>query len=74
MITELNTFKTSQVTASDPNEVANLKRRLAKAEADFKDKSAQASQYANELDQLKTAMEELKRRASVRSDVTADLR
>lgn len=74
IINELNVFKNSQVTGSDPGEVNSLKRRLAKVEADLKDKSAQATQYANELDQLETAMEELKRRASVGGSLTADLR
>ena len=51
----------------------SLKKRILKLENDLRDKTTAANNLNAELDQLKTIMEELKRRASV-SPSNPDLR
>lgn len=62
---ELQIIKSKDTVSSDPNEVVSLRKRILKLEGDLKDKAALANNLSAELDQLKTIMEELKRRASV---------
>lgn len=73
ILNELQLLKSKDQGGVDPNELASLKKKLAKAESDLRDKTAQFAQVSSELDQMRTAMEELKRRASVSEDVTRDL-
>ena len=73
ILNELQSLKSKDQGGVDPNELVNLKKKLAKSESDLKDKSAQFAQVSSELDQLRTASEELKRRASVSLSITKDL-
>lgn len=64
-MSEIQSLKNRESDGVDPSELNSLKKRIAKLEADLRDKSDAANRYSTELDQLRTASEELKRRASV---------
>lgn len=66
-MSEIQTLKTKDSDGVDPSELNSLKKRIAKLEADLREKTEAANRYSTELDQLRTASEELKRRASVTS-------
>lgn len=65
-LSEIQILKSKDTGSADPSDIMSLKKRILKLESDLKDKTSLASNLNTELDQLKTVMEELKRRASVR--------
>jgi molecular chaperone GrpE (heat shock protein) len=65
LLNEIKILKANQLDANDPNEIASLKKRIARLESDLKDKTEAYSRISAELENLKNVMEELRRKASV---------